>query len=238
MQRVCRLARLRQEELMDEKQWISEMAHPQFMILQLSALHFPRTKVGRRKLRLFACGCVRVWWDDLVDSRLTDAVVVSERFADGHEDKTSLAAAYERASYRNFHTHPDLVQWRTQRATQMAAQTCHPKPFDAALMVTVYPLDNAQAAEQIKAERDVCDLLRCVFGNPFQKPAFNKKWRTETVVVLAAGIYEDRAFDRLPILADALEEAGCDDPAMLSHLRGDGPHCRGCWVLDLALGKA
>jgi hypothetical protein len=83
----------------------------------------------------------------------------------------------------------------------------------------------------------MCDLLRCVFGNPFRKPVFNKKWRTETVTALASGIYEERAFDRLPILADALEEAGCDDPPMLSHLRVPGPHCRGCWVLDLGFGE-
>ena len=51
-------------------------------------------------------------------------------------------------------------------------------------------------------------------------------------------IYQERAFERLPILADALEEAGCDDPDILSHLRGPGPHVRGCWALDLVLGKA
>jgi hypothetical protein len=100
-----------------------------------------------------------------------------------------------------------------------------------------FPVDTEQTPERARSEELLCDLLRCVFGNPFREPAFNKKWRTETVTALASGIYEERAFDRLPILADALEEAGCDDPAMLSHLRVPGPHCRGCWVLDLALGR-
>jgi hypothetical protein len=54
---------------------------------------------------------------------------------------------------------------------------------------------------------------------------------------LAEGIYADRAWDRLPVLADALEDAGCGDPAVLGHLRGPGPHARGCWVVDLVLGK-
>ncbi|MEO2092077.1 MAG: hypothetical protein ABGY75_21700, partial [Gemmataceae bacterium] len=76
-------------------------------------------------------------------------------------------------------------------------------------------------------------LLRCIFGNPFQPVAFADSWRSETVVALAAGIYAERAFDRLPILADALEEAGCDHPDVLAHCRGPGPHARGCWVVDL-----
>jgi hypothetical protein len=63
-------------------------------------------------------------------------------------------------------------------------------------------------------------------------------WRTSTVLALAQGIYDERAFDRLPILADALEDAGCDNEEMLAHCRGAGPHARGCWVVDLVLGKA
>lgn len=61
---------------------------------------------------------------------------------------------------------------------------------------------------------------------------FDPKWRTETVLALARAIESDRAFDRLPILADALEEAGCADERVLAHCRGPGPHARGCWVVD------
>ncbi len=84
-------------------------------------------------------------------------------------------------------------------------------------------------------------LLRCIFGNPFHPlPAIDpalQAWNGGTVVKLAQAIYDDRAFDRLPILADALEEAGCDNKAILDHYRGPGPHVRGCWVVDLILGK-
>ncbi|HET6574544.1 MAG TPA: hypothetical protein VFG68_13130 [Fimbriiglobus sp.] len=66
---------------------------------------------------------------------------------------------------------------------------------------------------------------------------FKQEWRTSTAVPLAQAIYDSRAFDRLPILADALEEAGCEDPGVLGHCRGPGPHMRGCWVVDLVLGK-
>jgi hypothetical protein len=81
------------------------------------------------------------------------------------------------------------------------------------------------------------EVARCIFGNPFRPITLDPRWETETVVSLAQGIYTDRAFDRMPILADALEEAGCVNADVLSHCRGEGPHVRGCWVVDLVLGK-
>jgi hypothetical protein len=91
-------------------------------------------------------------------------------------------------------------------------------------------------------ERKVqCALLRDIFGNPFRPAAFNpawRAWRDGTLTHLAQAIYDDRAFDRLPILADALEEAGCADRGLLDHCRGPGPHVRGCWAVDLVLGKS
>src|SRR5262249_11989426 len=75
--------------------------------------------------------------------------------------------------------------------------------------------------------------VRCIFGNPFRHVAVDPSWLTSTVVTLAAGINAERAFDRLPILADALQDAGCDNPEVLAHCRGPGPHVRGCWVVDL-----
>ena len=80
-------------------------------------------------------------------------------------------------------------------------------------------------------------LLFDIFGNPFRPVAIDPDWLTSTVVALARGIYDDRAFDRLPILADALQDAGCENADVLTHCRGDGPHVRGCWVVDLLLGK-
>lgn len=77
-----------------------------------------------------------------------------------------------------------------------------------------------------------------IFGNPFRLVVFHPEWRTETVVALARGCYDDRAWERLPVLADALEDAGCANGDILAHCRGPGPHVRGCWVVDAALGKA
>jgi hypothetical protein len=80
-------------------------------------------------------------------------------------------------------------------------------------------------------------LLRDIFGNPFRPVSPDPSWRTSDVLALAQGIYEERAFDRMPILADALQEAGCDNTDVLGHCRGPGPHVRGCWVVDLLLGR-
>jgi hypothetical protein len=87
-------------------------------------------------------------------------------------------------------------------------------------------------------------LLRDVFGNPFRRVSPDPGWRPSTVVRLAEAAYDERQLPsghldpaRLAVLADALEAAGCDNPEILAHLRGPGPHVRGCWGLDLVLGR-
>jgi hypothetical protein len=99
-------------------------------------------------------------------------------------------------------------------------------------------------------EAEHCRLIRDIFGNPFRPlpPRKGKRawqdiqrrwltWQGGEVPKLAQAIYEERAFDRLPVLGDALEEAGCTDRPILDHCRGPGQHVRGCWVVDLMLGK-
>jgi hypothetical protein len=76
-----------------------------------------------------------------------------------------------------------------------------------------------------------------IFGNPFRPVTLNPSWLTPTVKALAEQIYNDRAFDRMPILADALEEAGCTICEVLEHCRNGGEHVRGCWCIDKILGK-
>jgi hypothetical protein len=89
---------------------------------------------------------------------------------------------------------------------------------------------NAEAAVQ-------CHLLRDIFGNPFRSAATDPGWLTPTVVELARTIYEVRAFNRFPILADALEQAGCTSKDILNHCRQPGEHVRGCWLVDALLAK-
>lgn len=80
-------------------------------------------------------------------------------------------------------------------------------------------------------------LLACVFGNPFQPVTIDPSLLNETVLRLADTIYREQSWDRLPILADALEEGGCTQTPVLEHLRDEGPHARGCFAVDLILGK-
>jgi hypothetical protein len=90
--------------------------------------------------------------------------------------------------------------------------------------------------------RTHCDLLRDIFGRPFRPapplPPAVLAWNDGTVRRIAEGVYDERDFDRLPVLHDALLDAGCDDEDMLAHCRSAGPHVRGCWVIDLILGKS
>jgi hypothetical protein len=83
-----------------------------------------------------------------------------------------------------------------------------------------------------------CRLARDIFGNPFRPVRVERRRLGAAAVALAREIYQEHAFDRLAILADALEEAGCDQASLLQWCRGPGPHVRGCWVVDLLLGKA
>jgi hypothetical protein len=103
-------------------------------------------------------------------------------------------------------------------------------------------MDSLLTVEESPSERQAqAALLRCIFGNPFRPapslPPSVLSWNGGTVPKLAAAIYEERAFDRLPVLADSLEDAGCTNPDILGHCRAGGEHVRGCWVVDLALGK-
>jgi hypothetical protein len=81
-------------------------------------------------------------------------------------------------------------------------------------------------------------LLRDVIGNPFRPVILNPAWQTTNVTAIAQAIYDERVFERMPILGDALEDAGCDNADILNHCRQPGEHVRGCWVVDLILGKS
>ncbi|MDB5310215.1 MAG: hypothetical protein JWO38_4417 [Gemmataceae bacterium] len=78
---------------------------------------------------------------------------------------------------------------------------------------------------------------KCIFGNPFRPVTAAPSWLSSTVTALARQMYDARDFSLMSVLADALQDAGCDHPDILAHCRGDGPHVRGCWVVDLVLGK-
>lgn len=80
--------------------------------------------------------------------------------------------------------------------------------------------------------------MQCLFGSIFHPVTIDLAWLTPSIVAQARTIYEERAFDHLPFLADVLEAARWDNPNIQDHCRGPGPHVRGCWVIDLLLGKS
>src|SRR5262249_55305243 len=102
-------------------------------------------------------------------------------------------------------------------------------------------VQEARNAIRVRERGAQAALLRELFGpTPFRTPAVERSvlaWNDACVPKLAEAIYDGLAWDRLPVLADALEEAGCADADVLSHLRRPGPHVRGCWALDLLLAK-
>jgi hypothetical protein len=96
----------------------------------------------------------------------------------------------------------------------------------------------AKSGQLDKSDLAFCSpILRDIVGNPFRPVNLDPSWLTSTVVDLANAIYEEDAFDRLPVLAGALQEAGCNSEEMIAHCRSEGPHVRGCWLIDLLLGK-
>jgi hypothetical protein len=118
---------------------------------------------------------------------------------------------------------------------------CHSKEAFAEYLRALKVRGDFEAAERdsLDAEESAhqAQFLRDIFGNPFRPPVFSPSWRTDTAVALARQAYDSRDFSILPILADALEEAGSESEDILAHCRGPGPHVRGCWVVDLVLGK-
>ncbi len=96
----------------------------------------------------------------------------------------------------------------------------------------------ASKARAAEVRGACCRELRDIVGNPFRPVTFSPEWRTSTAVALAARMYECRDFAAMPILADALQDAGCDSDDVLAHCRdAAATHVRGCWVVDLVLGK-
>jgi len=194
-----------------------------------------------RKLRLFMTACCRRIWHLLKDESSREAVEVSERYADGlAAEKQLIAARSAILPDRRFFSDPGGLQLRTRGDRRRAG-------FDAVIWAAdanprVAASESVRLAAHASGDwwveyRAQVALLREVFGNPFRPVPFELAWRTAATEAIAQTIYDERRFDDLPILADALEEAGCTDTDILAHCRLPGEHVRGCWVIDLVLGK-
>ena len=213
---------------MTEEEWEST-DHTQRMIFSI-----PKPLATHRKFRLFMAACCRVALHRHRPEVL-EAIDLAEQFADGRVSMTELIQMW--GQFREIRTSLPIVRLLCPDLTQMsdtAEQFCRQS---GGWVIGPNLIDPEGHKRHVVRLQQRNGLLRCIFGNPFRPVAFDPLWRTETAVALAAGIYADRAFDRLPILADALEEAGCDHADVLTHCRGPRPHARGCWVVDAVLGK-
>ena len=233
---------------MTEQEWLA-CTRPGPLLRFLAGTSSERKQVSERKLRLFAVGCCRMIWHLFRDKRSRRAVQIAERFADGNATPDTLVAARQSAQ---------AASGLDGGAALMAA---YPDAHEAAVYTGSHALGHqftltscsssrtAWVNAEAESDKKQATLFRCIFGNPFHPlppKRGRKKWEEEfhtwlawnrgRLVRLAEQIYKERAFNRLPTLADALEESGCQEAALLAHCRGPGPHVRGCWVVDLLLG--
>ncbi len=219
---------------MTEQEWL-ECADPAAM------LEFLRGKASERKLRLFAVACARRVWPLLDDRWSRYAIETAERYLEDQASSAELRQACLETDGRMMPNGDNDVRCSTGFAAS-DEQADAPGASRCALTLVAGSRRGRGRRKwgerTVQQERDAqCSLLRDIMGNPFHSATSPPAWLTPTVFSLAQGIYADRAFDRLPILADALEDAGCDSADILNHCRQPGEHVRGCWAVDLVLGR-
>jgi hypothetical protein len=239
---------------MTEAEWLAH-DEPTPMLRQLGAA----PSLRKRRLLVLACCCRLI--DLLNNHHLRQALQVAESWIEGAcvptERKNARRAAHAAAqlasgmSLEEGLKLSDSAAWSVQRLLQrgpldaehvlFVLAEARLKDAGARAHLAKLPQEVADAKRvgAFKTEgRAQCDLLRDVIGNPFRPVAFDSAWRTSTAVSLARGMYESRDFGAMPILADALQDAGCDSEDVLDHCRDPkATHVRGCWVVDLVLGK-
>jgi hypothetical protein len=217
-------------------------------------------QVSNRKMRLFALACCHRILEYMRDERSRRAVEVSERFAEGVASEEELAQAFDdacvvpesdivdEATDEFVRHHPNFPTgvFVTAKAADAAFSVCFgTQPVANALLKdtasdvadVVYGLHGFSHAARTQEMAEHSCIVRDIFGNPFRPITLDPSLVTPAVTSLATTIYDDRRFDRMPELADALEETGCAQTEILEHCRELGPHVRGCWVIDLLLGK-
>jgi hypothetical protein len=186
-------------------------------------LDFLKGKVSDRKLRMFAVACCYICRRGEVNERLAEDYESVVRFVDGTGTLEEV---------RN--------RWRPPTQGSNGG-TWPERPFVWArdfASIASHPAEHEGRYEHFPSAAEATPLIHEIFGNPFRRVRFSPAWRTDTAVTLAKQMYATREFSAMPILADALQDAGCDNEDVLNHCRdGNATHVRGCWVVDLVLGK-
>lgn len=203
-----------------------------------------RGTASDRKLRLLACSCARRIWgaaEECRGEKMHPQVVLAEAFAEGcaapEEVDAARANEWGVGEYSSFACALYAGYATIERDAASAASSAARSAAVGFVMIAresrgwgnsendrdaVTAVHRAELAHQAA-------LVREIFSNPFRPVTFSPAWRTGTALTLARQMYESREFSAMPILADALQDAGCDSDEVLSHCRGSGPHVRGCW---------
>jgi hypothetical protein len=204
-------------------------------------LDFLCGRVPERKSRLFGVACCRRLWrwsataspDFAIDEdRLATALDEIERVADGVREEPS--DWFQPRPWR-------VSEWHAARAAMRADASAAAEAVQTWVSVSAdqseFQTRGGGVTELLEEMAAQCGLLRCVIGNPFRPTTADPAWLTSAVTALARQMYDSLDFTAMPILADALQDAGCDSDDVLNHCRSDGVHVRGCWVVDALLGK-
>jgi hypothetical protein len=178
-------------------------------------------RLTRRQRRLILCGLARIHFVLYKSSWLWEAVEAGERWADDGQPPFGVDDIRRQLARRSTAGTPNLHEW------VWLAEACI-EEFPS------LPRDQVN----VPLSRVLADGYRDLIPNPFLPLAWNPEWFTSTVRAMAAHIYDSREFSAMPILADGLQDAGCNDEQILTHCRASKPHARGCWVLDAILGKS
>jgi hypothetical protein len=200
----------RRDPSLTEAGWLTS-EDPAVMVDWLLSEQAGVPRLSDRKLRLIACECLRSIWQYLNPQNRTYV-----EWQQTHPDEAPAKQSVLRGS-----------KW-AEYLRAPAGQLVH---------IIDVTREGALSKGGGNPPARQADLLREFVGNPFKPVTVSPAWLTADVLRLAADAYESRALEQLPILADALEDAGCDSAELLAHLHGPGPHVRGCWALDQILGK-
>jgi hypothetical protein len=203
---------------MDADDWLNG-AHPLDMLEEALSIATPK------RMRLFAAEVCRAIGQEEACRQLI-------AWAEGH----AAADALDQVRQQNWPWRPSGPRYNPRRV---------PRQSQVLNIVTAAATNDdrnaawgAAAAAFPMLQQDLIPLIQCLFADPVRPVAFDPAWRTSTAVELARQMYESRGFANMPILADSLQDAGCANEDVLTHCRGPGPHVRGCWVVDLVLGKS
>jgi hypothetical protein len=241
---------------MTEAEWLA-CEDPAKMLLFIKGYRTMRKRVKQRKQRLFAVACCLRLRPLLDDEKSRRCIEVAEGFADARATTEELRAAETEAGEIWLKNAADDTAFA---CLQLCAKEIDGLHVSTSAISAVFVQQKREASQPFaplagrrsgacpSEERAQCTLIRDIFTNPFRSPPPVVRslltWHDGLVHRLAEEAYQQRIMPagtldpaRLAVLADALEEAGCDNADILGHLRGPGPHTRGCWPLDLVLGK-